>query len=68
MSEWISVDDGYPEESGMYLCHFADGVIETFPLYDDDICEIEETGNITWGVESESGWITHWMPLPDAPR
>lgn len=64
--EWISVADEYPSEPGIYLCHFTDGTIETFP-FDEDLCERSIYGeNVIWGVHQDL--VTHWMPLPEAPN
>jgi hypothetical protein len=58
MSDWISVDDSLPETDGVYLCHFSDGLIETFPYPD--------SGSGLWGVHNVV--VTHWMELPGLPN
>jgi len=58
--KWISVDDRYPEEYGIYLCYFSDGVIETF-YFGDNSEDFQ-----LWGVHN--ALVTHWMPLPDPPN
>ena len=57
MSAWIDVNDELPEESGVYLCHFSDGDIETFAMEND---------YSIWGVSDIH--VTHWMPLPEPPK
>jgi hypothetical protein len=66
MSEWISVDEDMPDECGFYLCAFEDGTIETFPIYDHEIQDIEDGFIIEWGIETCH--VTHWTPLPDPPN
>ena len=57
--EWISVEDELPKYNGMYLCHFSDGVIETF-LY-----EVDSLDEVIWGTYNDI--VIHWMPLPEPP-
>lgn len=59
---WRCVADEMPEHEGTYLCHFSDGVIETFP-YDDEDYNGDRPG--AWGASGEI--VTHWMPLPEPP-
>jgi len=58
VSDWISAEY-LPEEDGTYICHFSDGIIETFPYESGDF-------NRPWGVHNVV--VTHWMPLPDPPE
>ena len=57
-SGWISVEERLPEESDCYLVyisnHFGIGGV-TFTHY---------AKRYGWGVSD----VTHWMPLPDAPK
>ena len=76
-SEWISVNERMPEDSGDYMV-FNDGRIEIAP-YDKEAAqegfypfgyedkEIDEMGNtlIDW---IEISGVTHWMPLPEPPK
>lgn len=78
MSEWISVKDRLPGQSGEYLVLVENG--DMFNAEFDECCgECGEFGiwqgwydpNTLGFVDSEwstySG-ITHWMPLPEAPK
>ena len=62
--DWIACSERIPEDIGVYLCHFSDGAIETFPFDSDDINHQSIT-TYSWGVEDAS--VTHWMDLPEAP-
>ena len=55
MSEWISVEDRLPEDSGCYLV--AGELIE---LEIDNYC-------IDYGW-NDSFEVTHWQPLPEPPK
>lgn len=65
-SRWISVEDFLPDKPGTYLVAYH-------PCYWDRV-----STEIDVGVDSfrgKSSWakkkyqrVTHWMPLPDAPR
>ena len=70
MSEWISVDDRLPEETGENLVYS--------PLYGGG-CYISQYSTMLGGfrtrysgygnwVEYEHKDITHWMPLPTPPE
>ena len=55
--EWISVDERLPERNGRYLTHCnIEGQSLVCILY---YCKV--------GVFNE-GTVTHWMPLPEAPK
>lgn len=57
-SEWISVDERLPEIEGVYLAYTARRTIEVahfYPYYVN-------------GKPQFDYWITHWMPLPEAPK
>lgn len=57
-SEWISVNERLPEEVACYLVNIIDNYnlnCVTFTYY---------TKNYGWGVPN----VTHWMPLPKAPK
>ena len=62
MSDWISVKDELPEESGEYLCAWSDGSIETFS-FDVDDAEFATISGL-----SKNWRVTHWMPLPAHPN
>lgn len=62
-SEWISIEERLPEESGKYLvCIKSGNVYQTkFYSYPKD-----KGGH--WGQKDKGKNITHWMPLPEAPK
>lgn len=62
-SEWISVEERLPEENGYYLVYTKYGYIEVerYKTWDDDDLD----GGYWWEFE---GLVTHWMPLPNAPK
>jgi hypothetical protein len=61
---WISVKDEMPSKEGTYLCHFDDGVIETFNYsFDDDVWGVVDYWNVI-----TSSYVTHWMPMPRPPK
>ena len=68
MSEWISVENGLPDEQGYYNVVTKTGVVLeawwfidakewVFPNYSDG----KE-------VEEHNPPVTHWMPLPEPPK
>ena len=57
-SEWISVEERLPEESAWYLVN----IINHFGL--DVVTFTHYTKGFGWGVTD----VTHWMPLPEAPK
>jgi hypothetical protein len=62
-NEWIIVEDRLPEKSGKYLvCTKNSNVYQTkFYSYPENV-----GGH--WGQKDKGKSITHWMPLPDAPK
>lgn len=56
-SEWISVDERLPT--------WEDGKVLAFTKYGFSVCE--RTVNSRWRGE-HACWVTHWMPLPEAPK
>lgn len=61
--DWISVEDGPPKESGKYLvCGKNKSVYQTkYYTY-------PESSGGHWGQKDNGKSITHWMPLPEAPK
>nr|WP_275368933.1 DUF551 domain-containing protein [Klebsiella pneumoniae] len=63
--KWIPVSERLPEDSGRYWCYVEE---------QNDLGKSHYQWNCSWNgdrwwVESECGGIvTHWMPLPAAPR
>lgn len=81
MNEWISVKDRLPNEKGEYLCYFQASYGEwiniskfSFNLEEVDSFDFYGKNRNGWyGYDSEWGYferdnITHWMPLPEAPK
>ena len=63
--KWIPVSERLPEDSGRYWCYVEE---------QNDLGKSHYQWNCSWNgdrwwVESEGGGIvTHWMPLPAAPK
>jgi hypothetical protein len=67
-TEWISVDESLPEESGVYVAYTDNGnsttldysakhkLFNSFDSYSRDVAE---------GFAIP---VTHWMPLPESPK
>ena len=65
--EWISVEDRLPEKGGYYL------IYQKSSLWIDEVIQTAR-----WNISaqkfrgSQAGcfmeYVTHWMPLPDAPK
>jgi len=54
---WIPVSERLPEEGHKVLVLLTDGAISIDLIYGNDFL-----------YENWVGDITHWMPLPDAPK
>lgn len=59
--EWISVEDKKPEKHTKVLCYF-----KYEPESPDVICENLYYSGGLW--LSDGSKVTHWMPLPEAPK
>lgn len=57
VSRWIPVTERLPEEDVNVLVAFDDGFIATTCIIDGE-----------WELWADAGEVTHWMPLPDAPK
>ncbi len=57
-SEWISVEERLPEETGKYLVATKNGVVYQTKYYSGG----------KWGQKDKGKNITYWMPLPEAPK
>ncbi len=62
-SEWISVEDRKPSESGKYLVCTKRGNVYQTKFY-----SYPENKGGHWGQKDKGRNITHWMPLPEAPK
>lgn len=62
--QWISVEDGLPEEDGYYLCCIKSSL---FPdrVY-IDILECDKGSFEEGHIYTDT--VTHWMPLPPEPE
>ena len=60
--EWISVDERLPETGTRVVGHDYEGNARCYFIY-------QERWWIDKGWNTAKGWgITHWMPLPEAPK
>ncbi len=66
-TEWISVDERLPEESGYFLVYIS-RESEGFRVNAYYYCEDEMWENGDTMASSEYFGITHWMPLPEPPK
>lgn len=57
-SGWISVDERFPEDGSPVVVYLKSGGI-TIARYDMAWGRFRTSGSIT---------VTHWMPLPEAPK
>jgi len=65
MDKWISVKDRLPEKADwrgdLVLVYTEEGYIHT-GLYEGELAD-------EWPYKfNDSGYITHWMPLPEPPE
>lgn len=61
--EWISVEERFPDQDGMFLVHEPNiGVYVAFIT--------KQNGDYFWWANSLTtrNAVTHWMPLPDPPK
>ncbi len=71
--EWISVKDRIPEskDDGVLVYFSETGGIETVHIQDyfDDITNgLDKDGKQLYTKWYLSQQVTHWMPLPEAPK
>ena len=70
-SDWISVDEKLPDKSGRYLTWHGCYLTWHGCYYGIVDYSVEKQGwNITYceDRETEIKNVTHWMPLPEAPK
>lgn len=65
--EWISVDERLPNESGYFLVYIP-RESAGFRVNAYYYCENETWEDGNGMASSEYYGITHWMPLPEAPK
>lgn len=58
--DWKSWNDEQPSEPGMYLTYWSDGILETYPLDQNEL----EAGM----VFLQTAVLAHWADLPQAPE
>ena len=59
--EWISVDERLPDKEGTYLTY-----TDKDRMLFDSFCIYPSIGTKFW--IGGNGKVTHWMPLPEAPK
>ena len=59
LPRWTPVEERLPEKGGYYLVHHKHGLISQRLYY-------EGQGELFVNVKHDP--VTHWMPLPDAPK
>lgn len=65
MQEWISVSKRLPEEMEWVLCTGVDNEVHILRYdYIMDDWDIHNRPNSCHG----KGFVTHWMPMPEAPK
>ncbi len=67
-SEWISVEDGLPEDGEYVLCWYTDEGGNSWHT----VGKVEEDTE-RWILDIEGAYdfertVTHWMPLPEPPE
>ena len=60
--EWISVEERLPDKEGTYLTYTDKDNVDL-----DIFCIYPSHGTKFWSDECR-GKVTHWMPLPEAPK
>ena len=66
--EWISVDERLPEESGIYLAY---SVLGNRLILDYSARHKLFNSFDSYSAEEAEGFaigVTHWMPIPEAPK
>ena len=65
VQEWVSVKDMMPEAGGYVVCIAKRNPFSRFmPM----VARIEKNGWVNPITEQYISEVTHWMPLPDAPK
>jgi hypothetical protein len=67
-SEWISVDERLPDKFGKYLTYRKSHCVSYVDILDYDTNQsVWSFFDSDWG-DCEVDDVTHWMPLPEAPK
>lgn len=70
--EWISVKDRLPEIDQQVLIYAPKDAEYSICIAMRTHQKNVDLGGMPWFYPENSGWwddeVTHWMPLPDAPR
>ena len=66
MSEWISVEDRLPEETGQVIvgCNKTGGIVRCINWFEGRWREDYDEPLPKWITKD----FTHWQPLPDPPE
>ena len=65
VQEWISVNDRLPEAGGYVVCIAKRNPFSRFmPM----VARIEKNGWVNPITEQYISEVTHWMPMPTAPK
>ncbi len=58
---WISVEDRLPEQGAMALCYTRNYI---------EVLQWDGKSGLWFGLRTinPKGYVTHWMPLPEAPK
>lgn len=65
---WISVKDGLPEKTGMYLAHLVHSYSNEDEYSCVTVCFFDLNARPKWAIEGRLYKVTHWMPLPKPPE
>ena len=68
---WIPVTERLPEKEGSYIVTTTTGAVTTARFYTEE--EFPPTHYRPYSYRRSAGWsrnrnVTHWMPLPEAPK
>lgn len=66
LPRWIPCSERMPNEDGHYLCVFNDGDVILLIMCETYMGTGDWDHGDSW-YSYDSGKITHWMPLPEAP-
>lgn len=65
VQEWVSVEDGLPENGGYVVCIAKRNPFSRFmPM----VARIEKNGWVNPITEQYISEVTHWQPMPQPPK